>query len=116
MVFSIGMFLSMGTGWAQATKNNLEIIIDPTNLESSKEVPAPSSRVYYFIIGSEGFVPGSNVPYVNTYGCGGASIAASAGNALVAPVHLPHGAVITKFKVFFKTTSPKHMDVALNVN
>jgi hypothetical protein len=69
-------------------------------------------RTHYFIVGSEGFVPGSNVDYQNTYGNGGAYISSGSG-ALVAPVHLPHGAVVTEFKVFFDDTSSNDMTVYL---
>lgn len=73
----------------------------------------PTPHTHYFIIGSEGFVPGSNVAYTNTYGNGGAYIASGSG-ALVAPVHLPQGAVVTAFKVFFYDTSGANMTVYLD--
>jgi hypothetical protein len=57
-------------------------------------------------------VPGSNVNYQNTYGMGGAYIASGSG-ALVAAVHLPHGATVTSFKVYFNDTSAADMDVWL---
>jgi hypothetical protein len=69
-------------------------------------------RTRYFSIGSEAFVPGSDVAYFNTYGCGGANISAGAG-ALVASVNLPQGAVITNFKVIFNDTSANNMSVSL---
>lgn len=72
-----------------------------------------TAHTQYFIVGSEAFVPGSNVPYVNTYGNGGAYISSPGGNALVAPVHLPQGAVMTAFKVFFNDTSSGDMTVYL---
>ncbi|HIC89333.1 MAG TPA: hypothetical protein EYP04_08005, partial [Anaerolineae bacterium] len=70
-------------------------------------------RTHYFIVGSEGFLPGSNVDYYNTYGTGGAYIVSGSG-ALVAPVHLPQGAVVTRFKVFFYDDSSSDMTVYLN--
>lgn len=73
---------------------------------------AIAPRTQYFSVGGEAFVPGSNVAYFNTYACGGANIT-SGGGALVAPVHLPHGAVVTEFKVFFNDTSANDMDVSL---
>ncbi len=66
----------------------------------------------YFVIGGEGFVPGSNVDYFNTYGSGGAYIVSGSG-ALVAPVHLPQGAVVTEFRVFFYDGSASNMSVYL---
>jgi hypothetical protein len=71
-------------------------------------------RTQYLVIGGEGFVPGSNVPYANTYGNGGAYIASGSG-ALVAPVHLPQGAVVTELKVFFYDTSASDMSVTLDL-
>ncbi len=90
------------------------------NLTASGDVKAnrvvySSPRTQYFVVGSEGFVPGSNVDYVNTYGNGGAYISASGGHALVAPVHLPQGAVVTGFKVFFYDNSSGDMTVALQL-
>jgi hypothetical protein len=70
-------------------------------------------RTHYFMVGSEGFVPGSNVAYVNTYGNGGAYIAQAASGAMVAPIHLPHGATITAFQVFYYDNSSSDMTVYL---
>ena len=66
----------------------------------------------YFIVGSEGFAPGSNVDYTNTYGNGGAYISSGSG-ALVAPVHLPQGARVTALKVYFNDTAAGDMSVWL---
>jgi len=71
-------------------------------------------RTHYFVVGSEGFVPGSNVDYQNTYGNGGAYIVSGFG-ALVAPVHLPDGAVVSEFEVFFYDDSGSDMTVYLNM-
>jgi hypothetical protein len=68
--------------------------------------------VQYFTIGSEGFAPGGNVDYFNTYGNGGAYIVSGIG-ALVAPVHLPHGAVVTEFRVYYYDNSAGNLDVSL---
>ena len=84
-------------------------------MSGSLTVPAvtyTAPRTHYFVVGGEGFVPGSNVDYVNTYGNGGAYISSGWG-ALVAPVHLPQGAVVTEFKVFFDDTSASDMSVLL---
>ncbi|MBI4722195.1 MAG: hypothetical protein HY769_04235 [Candidatus Stahlbacteria bacterium] len=67
----------------------------------------------YFVVGGEAFVPGANVDYYNTYGNGGAYIAITGSGALVAPVHLPQGAVVTGFKVFFDDNSASDMTVHL---
>jgi hypothetical protein len=71
-----------------------------------------SPRTHYFRVGGEGFVPGSNVDYSNTYGMGGAYIVSSSG-AMVAPVHLPQGAVVTSFRVYFYDNSTSDMTVYL---
>ncbi|MBN1641168.1 MAG: hypothetical protein JXA09_08025, partial [Anaerolineae bacterium] len=71
-----------------------------------------SARTHYFVVGGEGFVPGSNVDYANTYGMGGAYIVSGSG-ALVAPVHLPHGAVVTAFTVYYYDNSASDMTVYL---
>jgi hypothetical protein len=70
-------------------------------------------RTHYFMVGSEGFVPGSNVPYANTYSNGGAYFAQATSGAMVAPVHLPHGATITEFQVFYYDNSSSDMTVYL---
>lgn len=57
-----------------------------------------------FSVGGEAFQPGSDVSYSNTYGMGGAYMNSGSGG-LVAPVHLPQGARITGFKVFFNDNS-----------
>ena len=68
---------------------------------------------HYYSVGSESFVPGSNVDYWNTYGCGGAYMKSGHG-ALVAGVNLPHGAVVTGFKVFFNGESRSNLQVYLD--
>lgn len=70
-------------------------------------------HTHYFVLGGEGFTPGSNVDYFNTYGNGGAYIVSGTG-ALVASVHLPHGAVVTAFRVFFEDNSSSDMIVRLD--
>jgi hypothetical protein len=73
-----------------------------------------SPRTGYFVIGGEGFVPGSDVAYYNTYGNGGAYIV-SGNAALVAPVHLPHGAVVTRLVAYFYDASSSNMTVYLEL-
>ena len=76
------------------------------------ELSTPQTQ--YFTVGSEAFVPWKNVDYVNAGGNGGAYVDAAGGQALVAPVHLPHGAEVTEFEVFFDDTSIEDMTVYLN--
>jgi hypothetical protein len=63
-----------------------------------------SARTHYYTIGGEGFNPASDVAFGNSWGMGGAYISSGTG-VLVAPVHLPHGAIVTSFKVFFNTNA-----------
>jgi len=63
-----------------------------------------SPRTHYYTISAEGFNPASDVAFGNSWGMGGAYITSGTG-ALVAPVQLPHGAVVTSFKVFFNTNA-----------
>ena len=70
-----------------------------------------NARTHYLTIPAEAFHPGSNVNYFNTYGMGGAYISATGGNALVAPVHLPDGATVTKMTVYFNDSSTSDMTV-----
>jgi hypothetical protein len=53
------------------------------------------------------------VAYDNSGGNGGAYVNAAGFHSLVAPVHLPHGAVVTEFTVFFDDTSTDDMTVNL---
>jgi len=85
-----------------------KIVVIPL-FDSESSTPTPTTQ--YFVVGSEDFVPGSNVDYFNTGGPGGADISASGSHALVAPVHLPHGAEVTEFEVFFYDTSVNGMVV-----
>ena len=71
-----------------------------------------SPRTHTYSLSSEAFVPGSNVDYFNTYGTGGAYINSGSG-ALVAPVNLPDGAVVTMFTAYFYDGSNSDMSVAL---
>jgi len=84
------------------------------NMETDRVVYS-SPRTQYFVIGGEGFVPGSSaIEYLNTYGMGGACIQAGYSGALVAPVHLPQGAEVTAFTVFFNDVSANNIDVRLD--
>lgn len=77
------------------------------------QVRYSAPRKHYFIVGSEGFVPGSNVAYVNTYGNGGAYVNATGCHALVAPVHLPHGATVVSFTAYFQDDATGNLSVNL---
>ena len=83
-----------------------------TGMITTSRVAYSTPRVQYFTIGSEGFVPGSNVDYYNTYGSGGAYIVSGSGG-MVAPVHLPHDAVVTEFRVYYYDNSAGNLTVTL---
>jgi hypothetical protein len=87
-------------------------LLDGLQASSFANVAHTHSGVQYFTIGSEGFVPGSNVDYFNTYGMGGAYIVSGNGG-MVAPVHLPNGAVVTEFRVYYYDNSPGDLYVVL---
>ncbi len=70
-------------------------------------------RKHYYSVPSEAFVPGSLVDYVNSYGGGGAYINAAVAGAMVASVNLPHNALITDFKVFFRDDSVRDITASL---
>lgn len=71
-----------------------------------------SPRTHYFTVGSEAFVPTTNVDYTNGSGTGGAFRHSGTGN-LMAPVHLPQGAVVTEFTVYYYDNSSQDMSVTL---
>jgi hypothetical protein len=83
------------------------------NINVDGKVMYASPRTHYFVVGGEAFHPGSNVDYQNSYGNGGAYIV-SGGGAMVAPVHLPHGAEVIELKVFFNDNSGSDMSVSLD--
>ena len=97
--------LIAGSALAQQNK----VVVIPL-LSKGNTTSTPQTE--YFTVGSEAFVPGNNVDYKNTYGCGGAFMYSGSGG-MVAPVHLPQGAEITNLKVFFNDTSENDMSVSL---
>jgi hypothetical protein len=75
-----------------------------------------SPRTHYYSVAPEDFVPGtSDSEYRNHGSLVGAYIYSGSGT-LVAPVHLPHGAVVTEFKVFFFDNSVSKITVALGTS
>lgn len=69
-------------------------------------------RQHILTIPGEAFHPGSDVPYFNSYGNGGAYIESGTG-ALVAPVYLPEGATITRFTAYVDDRSSADVTVYL---
>jgi len=71
-----------------------------------------SPRVHYFAVGSDAFLPVSNVDYFNGYGMGGAYLVSGSGG-MNATVDLPQGAVVTSLTVYFYDASGADADVVL---
>jgi hypothetical protein len=71
-----------------------------------------SPRTNYFRVGGEGFHPTNNVDFDNSSGMGGAYLY-SGSNAMAAAVHLPQGAVVISFRVFFYDSSSSDLSVSL---
>jgi hypothetical protein len=72
------------------------------------------TRTGYLSLPGEAFVSASGGPVSTSSDNGGAYVAASAADTLVAPVHLPHGAVITEFKVWTENAAPSGVEASLN--
>jgi hypothetical protein len=79
----------------------------------SVQYSAPRLQVY--TVGSEAFVPWSNVAYQNAGGIGGAYLSGTFSGMMVAPVHLPQGARIERFRVFFYKNSVRDLTVELDI-
>jgi hypothetical protein len=85
-----------------------------TGVLTVPRVDYSSPRTHYFSVASDDFQPRANVDYVNGGGTGGAYVITSGYQSLTAPVHLPHGAVVTQFRVYFDDTSAYDMTVYLS--
>ena len=109
-----GLFATGGSGEALLASGSVRVTGDltVTGQTETGKVVYPQPRTHYFVVGGEAFVPGSNVDYRNSYETGGAYIYSGSG-ALVAPVHLPHNAVVISFEVFFYDGSTSDMVVYL---
>jgi len=70
-------------------------------------------RQHLLSIPGEAFQPAANVDFFNSGGSGGAELGAGSFEGLVAPVHLPHGAVVTSMRVFYRDTSDHALQVSL---
>ena len=77
------------------------------------EGPPGGLGTHHFVVGGEAFVPRDDTyPYKNGGFTGGAYIKSGLGY-LVAPVHLPHGAVVTSMKAYVNDISAADMDITL---
>lgn len=119
-IFAVSIFTANSFGKDSNLVENNGIMVTPENqinppLEAGNatEASAEPLATYYLSISAEAFVPGSNVAYTNTYGMGGAYIKSAVNGALVAQVHLPHGAIIREFRVYFNDNSSRNLSVSL---
>jgi hypothetical protein len=69
-------------------------------------------RSHKLTIGAESFVPAAAVPYSNS-GVEGAHIDTSGAGEMVAPIHLPDGAVITQVKAYFYDNSTSYFGISV---
>ncbi|NQT83452.1 hypothetical protein HQ563_10530 [bacterium] len=72
-----------------------------------------SPRTHYYSVAPEDFVPGNSYSEYRSHGSLVGAYIYSGNGTLVAPVHLPHGAVVTEFKVFFADNSVSKITVRL---
>jgi hypothetical protein len=88
------------------------VTVDESGTLTAAKVAYSTPHTRYFVVGGEGFLPTSDVAYSNSGAMGGAYVS-SGSVAMAAPVHLPHGAVVTGFKVFFYDNSTSDLTVRL---
>jgi len=74
--------------------------------------PTPTTHIWS--IGGEGFQSYANQSYVSGGGMGGAYILQSGFGSMVAPVQIPHGAVVTRMVAFFNDESVEDLSVSLS--
>ena len=89
-----------------------DLIVDGTTIVNSVSYSSP--RAHYLSISCEAFHPTTEVTeYYNNIHNGGAFVMPGYVGYLVAPLHLPHGATISEFKVFFYDTADENVEVDL---
>jgi hypothetical protein len=89
------------------------VTVDEFGTLTAARIAYSSPRTSYFVVGGEGFLPASNVNYGNSWAMGGAYLEPGSG-VMAAPVHLPHGAVVTALKVFFYDNATSNLDASLD--
>lgn len=72
-----------------------------------------ASGQQYYMLGGEAFFPTANVNYTNLPGLARGAFIVSGSGTMVAPVHLPHGAVITEFRAYYMDNSTADMSIVL---
>lgn len=76
------------------------------------KVQYSSPRTHYFVVGGEGFLPGRDVGYTNSFANGGAYLTdIGLSGAMAAPVHLPHGAVVKSVVARFNDNSSSDISI-----
>lgn len=74
-------------------------------------------RTNYFVVGGEGFLPGQDSGYNNSFGKGGAYLTdVGLSGAMAAPVNLPHGAIVKSVVARFYDNSSSDMTLNLSCN
>jgi len=74
-----------------------------------------SPRTHYFVVGGEGFLPGRDVGYTNSFGNGGAYLTAvGLSGAMAVPVHLPHGALVKSVVARFNDNSTSDISLTFS--
>lgn len=68
---------------------------------SADKVVYRSARTHYYSVGDGAFFSATGEPFETSRGYGGTFITTAGYGILVAEVHLPDGAVVTEFKVYF---------------
>ncbi len=97
-------------GFRLTAENNLEVANDVQAESYRYETP----KLNYYSISGDSFHSASGDPFQASSGTGGAFITAPTVGWLVAPVNLPHGAVVTRMRVYFDDTIAADMTVRLN--
>ncbi len=72
-----------------------------------------ASGQQYYMLGGEAFFPTANVNYTNLPGLARGAFITSGSGTMVAPVHLPHGAVITEFRAYYMDNTTADMSIVL---
>ncbi len=72
-----------------------------------------ASGQQYYTLGGEAFFPTVNVNYTNLPGMARGAFIALGSGTMVAPVHLPHGAVITEFRAYYTDNSTADLYIVL---
>jgi len=101
------LYLGTATPYCVAQNVSLEDLIDRV-----EELESKAGGIKYLTISAEGFIPGHNTDYSNTYGNGGAYINSGSG-AMSAPISIPQGSVIKEFIIHYYDNSASDLSCSL---